>query len=89
METLENSFLRFVNSFYLPFCFELVFKYLGLNWLDHVIINDSLLRPTDIFEGYANPKKAHKILGWKAKYKVDDVIKFLIDDEAKNYLKII
>ena len=38
---------------------ELVFKYLGLNWLDHVIINDSLLRPT-IFEGYANQKRLIK-----------------------------
>ena len=65
----------------------LTFELLNLNWEDHVILNEVFLRPTDILAGYSNPSKAKKILGWKAKYKVKDVIKMLLEDEAKNYEK--
>ena len=65
----------------------LTFKFLNLNWKDHVILNDAYLRPTDILAGYANPLKANKILGWQAKYKVEDVIKMLIEEEAYDYNK--
>ncbi len=32
-------------------------------------------RPGDIDECYANPEKAHKILGWKAEYNIEDMCK--------------
>jgi len=64
---------------------KLVFEFLDLNWKDHVILNESYLRPTDILEGYANPSKAKNILGWEAKFKVEEVIKLLIQDEATAY----
>jgi GDPmannose 4,6-dehydratase len=65
----------------------LTFEFLNLNWKDHIILNDAYLRPTDILAGYANPLKAKKILGWQAKYKVEDVIKMLIEEEAYDYNK--
>lgn len=57
------------------------FSYLGLDWKDHTIIDSHLLRPTDIAAGRANPRKATEILGWKAKNKMNDVIKMMIDAE--------
>ena len=65
---------------------KLVFEFLGLNWKDHVILNESYLRPTDILEGYANPSKAKNILGWEAQFKVEEVIKLLIQDESISYV---
>jgi len=64
---------------------KIVFELLGLNWKDHVILNASFLRPTDILEGYADPSKARNILGWEAQFKVEEVIKLLIQDEASNH----
>lgn len=64
----------------LSYFVEKVFSYLGLNWKDHVKIDNSLLRPTDIKANYANPSKALKNLGWKAKLTIEDIIKELVDN---------
>lgn len=64
----------------LSYFVETVFSYLNLNWKDHVKIDNSLLRPTDIRANYANPSKAFENLGWKAKLTIEDIIKELIDN---------
>lgn len=63
----------------LSYFVEKVFSYLGLNWKDHVKIDNSLLRPTDIKANYANPSKALENLGWEAKLTIEDIIKELVD----------
>jgi len=45
-----------------------------LDWRDHVMVDDSLLRPTDIAVGRGNPSKAKAKLGWEANYKMSDVV---------------
>jgi GDPmannose 4,6-dehydratase len=55
-----------------------VFGSFGLDWPRHVIIRDKLFRPTDLSESWANPSKALEILGWEAKNKVDDVVRYLV-----------
>jgi GDPmannose 4,6-dehydratase len=57
---------------------ELVFQEYGLKSESYLETNSSLFRPTDIKASYLNPKKALELLGWKAKYQVDGVIKELI-----------
>jgi len=51
-----------------------VFENSGLNWKDYVVIDSSLLRPTDIKVGRADPSKAWKVLGWSHKVDVDGVV---------------
>ena len=63
---------------------QMVFEYLELDWSNHVEIDDNLLRPTDIMGNYANPRKANLELKWKAKYTVNDVVKFMIEDYKKS-----
>jgi GDPmannose 4,6-dehydratase len=72
----SNSLLDFVQT---------TFSLLNLNWEDHVIIDNNLLRPTDLLYGSANPEKAHNVLGWKAKYKMNDVIEKMIEFELNNF----
>jgi GDPmannose 4,6-dehydratase len=60
---------------------QITFGLLGLNWKDHVIVDQELIRPTDIFVGLANPDKAKKILKWEAKIGVEEIIKLMLDDE--------
>lgn len=50
------------------------FKHFGLSWRDHTQIDSTLLRPSDIRFGAADPSRAHQVLGWKARPNVDDVI---------------
>jgi len=53
---------------------EHVFEYFNLNWRDHVAIDNSLLRPSDIIFGGGDPSKAHKSLGWSHTKDVDGVL---------------
>lgn len=60
---------------------ELVFAAFGLNYEKHIIINDALLRPTDLTISRANPEKVMNILGWKARSDINDIIGYLVDDK--------
>jgi GDPmannose 4,6-dehydratase len=55
------------------------FEYVGLNWQDHVEVDQSLYRPTDIAVGRANPTKAEVQLGWRAKYAMPDVVRMMLE----------
>ena len=59
------------------------FNYLNLNWEDYLESNPELYRPTDLSAGYADPSKANTILGWKAKYFMEDIIREMIDYQMK------
>ncbi len=63
---------------------KITFDYLNLDMNTHVSFDKSLLRPTDIEKGYANPKKAKIKLNWEAKTKSENLIKRLIDSELNN-----
>jgi GDPmannose 4,6-dehydratase len=62
---------------------NITFKLLGLNWKDHVVFDNALIRPTDINLGLANPTKAKNILKWEAKIGVEEVIKLMLDFEKE------
>ena len=58
----------------LAYFVEKAFAYFGLDWKAHVRTDATLLRPSDVEFGAANPSFAAADLGWKARYDVDDVI---------------
>lgn len=60
---------------------ELVFDRFGLDWRIHVKTNAELFRPTDISKSHANPQKAAERLGWQARYEVEDVVRFMIEEK--------
>ncbi len=60
---------------------ETAFEAVGLNWKKHVSTDRSLFRPSDLMAGIGNPAKAGKVLGWKARHAMKDVVKFMIDYE--------
>lgn len=57
------------------------FDCVGLNWRDHVITDPSLYRPTEISVGRGNPAKAEMVLGWKARYRMRDVVRMMTEHE--------
>jgi GDPmannose 4,6-dehydratase len=59
-----------------------VFTGFGLDWRLYVETNPDLFRPTDIAESHANPEKAMVKLGWKARYEVQDVVRFMIEEKS-------
>jgi GDPmannose 4,6-dehydratase len=53
------------------------FACFGLDWTEHVLHDDQLMRPNEIAWSQGNPEKAHKILGWQASKRMRDVVKTL------------
>lgn len=63
---------------------RIVFESVGLDWGDHVVADETLLRPADIQVGAANPAKAFSKLKWKAEYKMPDVARMMVEVEQEN-----
>jgi GDPmannose 4,6-dehydratase len=60
------------------------FAQLDLNWRDHTVVSDGLLRPSDISEGKGNAAKAERLLGWKAQAHMKEVIAMMVRAELEN-----
>ena len=69
-----NSLEDFVNT---------AFSCVGLNWHDHVDIDASLLRPSDLKISRADPSRARNKLGWKASTRMRDLVRIMVDETAK------
>ena len=78
-EQAEDYVVATGHSYTLEELVAQAFKCVGLNWQDHVVTDDSLLRPTDLAVSKADPSKAKEKLGWKAQYKMPDVIRMMIE----------
>jgi len=57
------------------------FDAVGLDWRAHVVSDPSLYRPTELAVGRGNPEKSQKRLGWKAQYKMHDVVRMMVREE--------
>jgi len=63
------------------------FDCFGLDWREHVVTSQGFFRPTDITYSSGNPLKAERILGWKARNKMRDVIALLVDAERQRWAR--
>ncbi|MBI2283790.1 MAG: GDP-mannose 4,6-dehydratase [Bacteroidetes bacterium] len=61
----------------------MVFAQLGLDWEKYVVSDASLLRPTDLMIGRANPTKAAEKLQWKSQYTLADIVKEMLNAELQ------
>jgi len=59
------------------------FSQVGLDWRDHVAIDPELFRPTEIAVSRGNPEKAGRAFGWRARYKMPDVVRLMCRDERQ------
>ncbi|HIP07893.1 MAG TPA: GDP-mannose 4,6-dehydratase [Mariprofundaceae bacterium] len=70
----SNSLEDFVNQ---------AFQVVGLDWREHVVSDESLLRPSEIMENKGDSSKAKDKLGWKPTLLMNDVIQKMIEAELK------
>lgn len=64
---------------------QVAFEHVGLNWKDHVVSNEKLLRPTEIKELKGDYTKAKNDLGWTPKISFEDLIKIMVDADLKRF----
>jgi GDPmannose 4,6-dehydratase len=62
---------------------DLAFTHVGLNWRDHVVIDQTLLRPAEIDLLCADPAHARTKLGWKATITFEEMIAMMVDSDLR------
>ena len=73
-EQLQDFVIATGRSVSLEYFVARAFGNVGLEWREHVRLDSTLLRPSDIRYGSADPSRATRLLGWQATLQVDDVI---------------
>jgi GDPmannose 4,6-dehydratase len=63
---------------------EEAFAIVGLKAADHVDQDPAFFRPADLRSSIGNPAKAWEQLGWKAKHKMRDVVRDMVDAQRNS-----
>ncbi len=63
---------------------EKAFSYVGLDWEKYVKIDPSYFRPNEVNTLQADASKAKKKLGWQTKVTFDELVKIMVDSDAKS-----
>jgi GDPmannose 4,6-dehydratase len=77
----EDFVIATGNNISLEEFVQKTFSYFNLDYKEYISYDNSLFRPSDISESLGDPSKAARILNWKAKYYVDDVIRMMIEQQ--------
>ena len=62
------------------FC-EIAFGRVGLNWEDHVVIDEKFFRPAEVDLLIGDPTKARTVLGWKPHTTFEQLVTRMVDDD--------
>jgi len=57
------------------------FSAVGLDWTSYVEFDNTLTRPSEIAFSLGNAGKAQKLLGWRAKLLMPDVVRAMVEHE--------
>ncbi|MDA9676735.1 GDP-mannose 4,6-dehydratase [bacterium] len=60
------------------------FAHVGLNYKDHIILDDNLLRPAEVDTLLADASKAKKILKWEPKITFDELVASMVEHDLEN-----
>ena len=60
-----------------------VFRYLDLNWKDHVEVDTRYLRPTEVDLLCGDASKAHQQLGWTPKVSMSELARMMVDSDME------
>ena len=59
---------------------EIAFLKFGLNWQDHVEVDSTLFRPSDLAVSKGNPQKALEKLGWQARRHMAQIVELMLEE---------
>ena len=62
---------------------EAAFSHVGLDWQDHVEVDERFLRPTEIAAARGDYSKAKAELGWEPKISFGELIEMMVDADVK------
>lgn len=64
---------------------EVAFAHVGLNWEDHVVVDDEFVRPLETGPLCGNPAKAKQALNWEPKTTFKELIGIMVDADLAKF----
>jgi len=58
---------------------QIAFDQVGLNWQDHVVVDEQFLRPAEVDLLIGDPSSARAKLGWKPEVGFDELVRMMVD----------
>lgn len=58
---------------------EEAFACAGLEWQKHITIDESLLRPAEVYNLVGDASKAKRMLGWEPKKSFEELVREMVD----------
>jgi GDPmannose 4,6-dehydratase len=62
---------------------EIAFAHVGLDWRDHVVVDQRLLRPAEVDQLLGDSSKARDDLGWSPKVSFADMMRRMVDADLE------
>jgi len=62
---------------------EVAFGLVGLDWADHVRVDERYFRPTEVDELCGDASKAETVLGWRARTKFPELIAIMLESDLR------
>ena len=63
---------------------ERAFSRVGLDWQEHVVVDESLIRPAEVDTLVGDPAKAHQVLGWQPSITFEGLVDLMVDADMEN-----
>ena len=64
-------------------CVELAFERVGVDWRDHVVIDDAFKRPAEVDLLVGDASKAKRELGWEPRTSFEELIRLMVDADLE------
>jgi GDPmannose 4,6-dehydratase len=62
---------------------QIAFSYVGLNWEDHIVIDENLIRPAEVNRLLGDASKARQKLCWNPKVSFEELIAMMVESDLK------
>jgi GDPmannose 4,6-dehydratase len=60
---------------------ETAFAHVGLDWRDHIVLDEKFIRPAEVDLLIGDSSKARRVLGWQPKVKFDELVRMMVDSD--------
>lgn len=77
----EDFVLATGKSYSVKEFLQYAFEYVGLDWTNHVEIDEKYLRPSEVDHLEGDPTKANKTLNWKTTVDLETLAKIMVDSD--------
>jgi len=64
------------------FC-QIAFEHVGLDFRDHVVVDERFVRPAEVHQLLSDPKKAREVLGWTPEVDFRGLVTMMVDSDLE------